>query len=590
VSDEDKRVIHEVCSFWHGLTVRDRSYGLFTDEQSRILATTLMKIEGNMNAGDGHLAVNYERVLQLGIDGFKDVVAERRSRVELADWQGLHQEQFLKSVAIVLDALSNYIDRYTQLATRMAKDETRSWRRDELNRIAANCALIARKPPETFWQALQLCYFVQLVLQIESNGHSVSFGRLDQFLYPWYRRDVELSNRLSPSEAIELLESCWLKLLEVNKIRSDSHSAASAGGPLYQNATIGGQKLVNGQPQDAVNSLSHAILESCKALRSTQPNLSVRYHSGLSDKFLHTCIDVLWCGFGMPSFNNDEIVIPQFIALGVKPEDAYNYSAIGCIEVAVPGKWGYRCTGMAFLNFARILLLALEGGSDINTGEVFLPQQKALSKGNFKTFDEIMAAWDAQVRFFTRKSMEVETVVDTALEENVPDILCSALVDDCIGRGKTLKEGGAVYDWISGLQVGIANLGNGLAAIRDLIFEKGKIDQQELAIALENNFNGTSGEMLRQRLLNEAPKYGNDLDMAGKWSRITRKRLYGSARRRNRDLPPQSTISGSCISKVRVLHGTTPGHLPGSARLPNTGIRAPKRILVICIFTDGKRR
>jgi formate C-acetyltransferase len=143
----------------------------------------------------------------------------------------------------------------------MAEAEHRSWRRDELKAIAENCRLIARKPPDTFWQALQLCYFVQLVLQIESNGHSVSFGRLDQFLYPWYRRDVELSHRLSPSDAIELLESCWLKLLEVNKIRSGSHSAASAGGPLYQNVTIGGQKLVNGKPQGAVNSLSYAILE-----------------------------------------------------------------------------------------------------------------------------------------------------------------------------------------------------------------------------------------------------------------------------------------------------------------------------------------
>ena len=134
VSEDDKRIIHEVCPFWHGLTVHDRSYGLFTDEQNRILATTLMKIEGNMNAGDGHLAVNYERVLQLGIDGFKDVVAKRRSRVDLADWEGLHQEQFLKSVAIVLDALSSYIDRYAQLASQMAEAEQRSWRRNELNR------------------------------------------------------------------------------------------------------------------------------------------------------------------------------------------------------------------------------------------------------------------------------------------------------------------------------------------------------------------------------------------------------------------------------------------------------------------------
>jgi formate C-acetyltransferase len=513
VSEADKQMIHELCPFWHGLTVHDRSHGLFTEEQKRILATKIMKAEGNMNAGDGHVAVNFELALQLGIDGLKQRVAERRSRVDLADWANLHQEQFLKAVAIVLDALSDHIDRYARLAAQMAEDEPRSWRKQELEQIAADCALVAHGQPQTFRQALQLCYFVQLVLQIESNGHSVSFGRLDQYLYPWYRRDVEESKRLHPAEAIELLQSCWLKLLEVNKIRSGSHAAASAGGPLYQNVTIGGQKLVNGRPEDAVNALSYAILESCKTLRSTQPNLTVRYHSGLSDAFLHECIEVIRCGFGMPAFNNDEIVVPQFMALGVKPEDAYNYSAIGCIEVAVPGKWGYRCTGMSFINFARVMLLALEGGRDINTGEVFLPQEKALSKGNFRTFGEVMAAWDAQVRYFARKSIEIETVVDTALEENVPDILCSALVDDCIGRGKSLKEGGAVYDWVSGLQVGIANLGNGLAAVQDLVFEKAKVGQRELALALADDFGGTDGEILRQRLLKEAPKYGNDLDV-----------------------------------------------------------------------------
>jgi formate C-acetyltransferase len=512
VGDEDKRVIHEVCPFWRGQTVHDRANALFTDEHKRILASTLMKIEGNMNAGDGHLAVNYEKALQLGLDGIKAVVAKRRRAVDLADWQGLKAEQFLKSVAITLDAVSAYIERYAALAAEMAAIEPRQWRRNELDRIAANCALIAHEPPRTFWQALQLCYFLQLVLQIESNGHSVSFGRLDQYLYPWYQRDVQETNALTNFQAIELLQSCWLKLLEINKIRSGSHSKASAGSPLYQNVTIGGQKLVEGKPVDAVNRLSYAILESCKQLRSTQPNLSVRFHSGLTDDFLQACVGVIRCGFGMPAFNNDEIVIPQFIALGVKLEDAYNYSAIGCIETAVPGKWGYRCTGMGFLNFARIMLLALEGGKDANTGEVFAPQVKALSRGDFESFDEVMKAWDTQVRYFTGKSIEIETAVDTALEENVPDILCSALVDDCIERGKTIKEGGAAYDWVSGLQVGIANLGNGLAAVRELVFEQGKIRQTDLANALANNFAGIEGEVLRQRLLNQAPKYGNDVD------------------------------------------------------------------------------
>ncbi|ELY3622031.1 formate C-acetyltransferase/glycerol dehydratase family glycyl radical enzyme [Cronobacter malonaticus] len=512
VSPQDKAVMHEVCPWWRGQTVQDRCYGMFTDEQKELLASGIIKAEGNMTSGDAHLAVNFPLLLEKGLDGLRAKVAERRARLLLTDQGDLHKEQFLKAIDITFSALSEHIRRFAALASQMAQEESRPARRDELLAIAANCEHIAHQPPASFWQALQLCYFVQLVLQIESNGHSVSFGRLDQYLYPWYRRDVELEQTLERERAIELLQSCWLKLLEVNKIRSGSHSKASAGSPLYQNVTIGGQRLLNGEPVDAVNPLSWAVLESCGRLRSTQPNLSVRYHAGMSNEFLDACVQVIRCGFGMPAFNNDEIVIDEFIKLGVSREDAYDYAAIGCIETAVGGKWGYRCTGMSFINFARVMLAALEGGRDATTGKVFLPQSKALSAGNFSHFSEVMDAWDNQIRYYTRKSIEIECVVDTVLEENAHDILCSALVDDCIERGKSIKQGGAKYDWVSGLQVGIANLGNSLAAVRRLVFEQGTVTQPQLAQALSNDFEGLTGEQLRQRLINSAPKYGNDDD------------------------------------------------------------------------------
>ncbi|WP_146378661.1 formate C-acetyltransferase/glycerol dehydratase family glycyl radical enzyme [Cronobacter turicensis] len=512
VSPQDKAVMHEICPWWRGQTVQDRCYGMFTDEQKELLASGIIKAEGNMTSGDAHLAVNFPLLLENGLDGLRAKVAECRARLLLTDQGDLHKEQFLKAIDITFRALSEHIQRYAALAARMAQEERRPARRDELLAISANCEHIAHQPPASFWQALQLCYFVQLVLQIESNGHSVSFGRLDQYLYPWYRRDVELEQTLERERAIELLQSCWLKLLEVNKIRSGSHSKASAGSPLYQNVTIGGQRLLNGEPVDAVNPLSWAVLESCGRLRSTQPNLSVRYHAGMSNDFLDACVQVIRCGFGMPAFNNDEIVIDEFIKLGVSREDAYDYAAIGCIETAVGGKWGYRCTGMSFINFARVMLAALEGGRDATTGKVFLPQEQALSAGNFSHFSEVMDAWDRQIRYYTRKSIEIECVVDTVLEENAHDILCSALVDDCIERGKSIKQGGAKYDWVSGLQVGIANLGNSLAAVRRLVFEQGVVTQPQLAQALNDDFSGLTGEQLRQRLINSAPKYGNDDD------------------------------------------------------------------------------
>jgi formate C-acetyltransferase len=512
VTEEDKEVIHSLTPYWRGKTVQDRCYGMFTDEQEAILASTIIKAEGNMTSGDAHLAVDNEKILALGLDGLITEVDDYRRSNDISSYEGLKKEQFYKSVDIVLRAIQQHILRFAVLASNMAKTEADTARKQELVTISVNCEHIAYHAPANFWQALQLSYFVQLMLQIESNGHSVSFGRMDQYLNDYYVTDIN-SGELEHGFALELLQSCWLKLLEVNKIRSGAHSKASAGSPLYQNVCIGGQKLnESGKAMDAVNPLSWAILESCGQLRSTQPNLSVRYHEGLDQEFLMGCIEVIKCGFGMPAFNNDEIVIPEFIKLGVEREDAYNYASIGCIETAVPGKWGYRCTGMSFINFARILLAALNEGKDATTGECFLPHDKSLAKGNFATMDEVMTSWADQVRYYARKSIEIDTVVDTVLEQQAQDIFCSSLVDNCLPSGKTVKEGGAKYDWVSGLQVGIANLGNSLAAIKHLVFDEQQISQPELAKALAENFAGSEQEQLRQRILNFAPKYGNDDD------------------------------------------------------------------------------
>lgn len=513
VTEANKNAIHQLTPYWRGKTVQDRCYGLFSNEQQAILASTIIKAEGNMTSGDAHLAVDNEKLLNIGLKGLLEETRYHRANLDLANWEDLKRDQFLKSVEIVLSAIEQHIHKYADLAETMAKEDPRQQRRNELLTIANNCRHIASEPPRSFWQALQLCYFVQLVLQIESNGHSVSFGRMDQYLNRFYQQDVENDQAISREFAMELLQSCWLKLLEVNKIRSGSHSKASAGSPLYQNVTIGGQRLDNNnEPQDAVNNLSWAILESCGQLRSTQPNLSVRYHEGLDQGFLMGCIDVIKCGFGMPAFNNDEIVIPEFIKMGVERDDAFNYSAIGCIETAVPGKWGYRCTGMSFINFARIMLAALDGGRDATTGETFLPHNKSLSQANFQNFGEIIQAWREQITYYTRKSIEIDCVVDSVLEQQAHDIFCSSLVDDCLARGKTVKEGGAKYDWVSGLQVGIANLGNSLAAIKHMVFDQPQVSQSELAEALKNDFANSEGEQLRLRLQNFAPKFGNDED------------------------------------------------------------------------------
>jgi pyruvate formate-lyase/glycerol dehydratase family glycyl radical enzyme len=506
VTEDQKSELRELLSWWQGKTLIERGYSLMSPLNKEIHESGIIRAEGNLTSGDAHIAVNYEKLFRIGLAGYLNEIKKAEDSIQDSDKDLSRKKDFYKALKIGIESLQTFIKRFENLASELSVNQPDRLRKSELVRISENCKKISVNPPQDFYEALQLTWFIQLVLQIESNGHSLSLGRMDQYLWEFYKNDLN-EGRITYEVALELLENLWIKLLSVNKIRSWSHTRFSAGGPLYQNVTVGGQTI---DGKDAVNDLSFVILDSVGRMKLTQPNLSVRFHKSINPEFLEECINVVGKGFGMPAFNNDEIVIPSLIDLGVSKEDAYNYSAIGCIEIAVPGKWGYRCTGMSFLNFMRVFLAAMNNGLDTMSGKIFFK-----GSGNFEDFDsfeELMAAWNQQVRYYAKASVEIDTVVDLALEEMVPDILCSAFVDDCIARGKTIKEGGSVYDFISGLQVGIANLGNSLAAIKKLVFEEDSISKDVLMQNLKNNYEGTDGERVRQIILNYAPKYGNDDD------------------------------------------------------------------------------
>lgn len=505
-SAELKAEIQTLCSWWKGRTLQDRAEANFSPTFAAINASGIVHAEGNMTAGDGHIAVNMTRLLSLGIGGYTAYVRRTNDALDLVSYEDLKKRQLYLAMFDALAGLSTWIHRYEALAHSRARSCQDPHRAAELEQIADTCAAIAEKAPTSFREALQLVLFVQLALQIESNGHSVSLGRMDQYLNHFYRKDLQ-SGSITEDQAVELLSCCWLKLLAVKKVRSWSHTRFSAGGPLYQNVTIGG---VTRDGKDAVNELSYLILRSVGDMKLTQPNLSVRYHKGMNDDFLKAAIEVIKKGFGMPAFNNDEVVIPGMLKLAVSPEDARDYSAIGCIEVAVPGKWGYRTTGMSFLNLMRVFLATIHGGVDTKTGKTFHGGTGTLE--SFGSFDELMDAWKEQLAFYAKASVGIDTAIDVALEELVPDILCSTFTDDCVSRGKHLKEGGAVYDYVSGLQVGIANLGNSLAAIKKFVYDEGTVSPKALLAALDSDFAGKEGEFLRLKLLNQAPKYGNDDD------------------------------------------------------------------------------
>ena len=470
------------------------------------METGVFGMEGKLNAGDAHLAVNYERILKDGLRGYEKRVKEYKASLDLTDPESIDKYCFYNAVLIVLEAVRNFANRYSVLAKDLAEKELNQERKIELLEISRICSKVPYEPAETFQEAVQSVWFIQLILQIESNGHSLSYGRFDQYMYPYYDRDIK-NGTIKESEALELLTCLWIKTLTINKVRSQAHTLSSAGSPMYQNVTIAGQTI---DKKDAVNDLSFLVLKSVAQTRLTQPNLTVRYHKNINKHFLDECVEVMRLGFGMPALNNDEIIIPSFMDWQVKEEDAYNYSAIGCVETAVPGKWGYRCTGMSYINFPRMLLCTMNNGVDLTSNKRFTKGYGYFTE--MESYEELLKAWDKTIREITRYSVIVENVIDKASERDVPDILCSALTDDCIARGKTIKEGGAVYDFISGLQVGIANMADCLAAIKKLVYEEKKITRQELWNAILDDFSSPENKKIQEMLIREAPKYGNDDD------------------------------------------------------------------------------
>lgn len=506
ITEKTKEQLREIAPFWQNNNLRARGEALLPEEVRVFMETGVFGMEGKLNAGDAHLAVNYERILKDGLRGYEKRVKEYKATLDLTDPESIDKYCFYNAVLIVLEAVRNFANRYSVLAKDLAEKELNQERKIELLEISRICSKVPYEPAETFREAVQSVWFIQLILQIESNGHSLSYGRFDQYMYPYYDRDIK-NGTIKESEALELLTCLWIKTLTINKVRSQAHTLSSAGSPMYQNVTIAGQTI---DKKDAVNDLSFLVLKSVAQTRLTQPNLTVRYHKNINKHFLDECVEVMRLGFGMPALNNDEIIIPSFMDWQVKAEDAYNYSAIGCVETAVPGKWGYRCTGMSYINFPRMLLCTMNNGVDLTSNKRFTKGYGYFTE--MESYEELLKAWDKTIREITRYSVIVENVIDKASERDVPDILCSALTDDCIARGKTIKEGGAVYDFISGLQVGIANMADCLAAIKKLVYEEKKITRQELWNAILDDFSSPENKKIQEMLIREAPKYGNDDD------------------------------------------------------------------------------
>jgi formate C-acetyltransferase len=507
VSDEVRaHILERIVPAWRGRTLNDRVNAIMPGEVVAAQRMGAISGRGNVTSGDGHIILDIHRVLRLGLEG---VIAEAQAALAALsphDPGWIRKRPFLEGAIVSLRAVIRFAGRYAAEAERQAAlPDTPPERRAELLRIVETCRCVPGRPARTFVEAVQAAYFVHLCSQIESNGHSFSLGRLDQYLHPFYIADLA-AGRLTQEGAQEILELLWLKLFSIIKIRPWDHTRFGIGYPTYQNVTIGGQTAGGA---DATNELSHMVLAAIRDVRLTQPNVSARIHTGTPDRFLMECARTIKLGFGMPAMKNDEIIIPALLEKGVAPEDAYDYAIVGCVEAAVPGKWGYRVTGMAFLNILKVLEITLNNGTDPRTGLCLLSGRGGLA--DFGSFEELYDAFHKQYMVYARQSFLFDAVADTCLEELVPDAFASALVDDCLARGLTIKEGGARYDIVSGLQSGISNVANALMALKLLVFEQKLLDPQAVMAALAADFTQPGGEVIRQRLLG-APKWGNDND------------------------------------------------------------------------------
>ncbi|MDK2937396.1 MAG: hypothetical protein PWP52_952 [Bacteroidales bacterium] len=340
-------------------------------------------------------------------------------------------------------------------------------------------------------------------------------GRTDQYLYPFMKKDIN-DGLINKEQVHELIGCFFIKVFSNNKLRSESTTRTQLGYPTYQNICLGGQTI---DGKDATNSLTDIFLDMLAKIRLPEPNVYIRLYPGTTEEFLKKAIKVVKLGFGMPAFVNDQVIIPSLIRFGVTKEDAYNYSTIGCTEVQVPGKWSYRPNGKSKINLLKILQIAIDGGVDIPSGITVLKGLRPMEQ--CADINEIMDNYRKVLEYYTDLHVIADNMNEMAMNALVPDAFCSLLMQDCLGRGKAIKEGGVVYDIISGTLIGIANVGNALYAIKRVVFDKGLISFKELREALNSDFKCEKGEVIRQLLLNAAEKFGNDCDEVDNFVKVT---------------------------------------------------------------------
>ena len=479
ISEDTKKKLKEANAYWKGKTTSELATSYMAPETLRAMEHNFFTPGNYFYNGVGHVTVHYDQVLELGLKGIKEKARKEMADCSFGDANYAAKMTFLEAVLISCDAVITYAKRYAVLAASMAERETNVTRKKELLEISRICDRVPENPAQSFQEACQSFWFIQQLLQVESSGHSISPGRFDQYMYPFYEKDI-LSGRLTREYAQELIDCIWVKLNDLNKCRDAASAEGFAGYSLFQNLIVGGQTA---EGRDATNDLSFMCITASEHVFLPQPSLSIRVWNGSSRELLMRAAQLTRTGIGLPAYYNDEVIIPALVNRGISMEDARNYNIIGCVEPQVSGKTdGWH--DAAFFNMCRPLEMVFSNGYDrgelasIQTGDV----------EGFRTFEEFYEAYRQQMEYNISLLVNADNAIDKAHATLCPLPFESCLVEDCMKRGISAQEGGAIYNFTGPQGFGIANVADSLYTVKKLVFEEKKVTMRELKRALEMNY------------------------------------------------------------------------------------------------------
>jgi len=506
VTPQARQVYAEVIiPFWRGKSMRDLIFREMTDEWKAAYEAGIFT-EFMEQRAPGHTVLD-DKIYRKGMRDFQEDIRRALANLDyLNDPEAYDKQEELKAMLICADALIRFAERHAEKAEELAARESDPRRRAELRRIAEVCRRVPAYPPRDFWEAVQYYWFVHLGVTTELNTwDSFSPGRLDQHLYPFYRRGLE-DGTLTREQAEELLQCLWIKFNNQPAPPKVGVTAAeSATYTDFAQINLGGLRE---DGSDGVNELTYLILDVVEEMRLLQPSASVQVSKKSPDAFIKRAARIIRTGFGQPSVFNADLVVQELLRQGKSLADARNGGTSGCVETGAFGKESYILTG--YMNLPKILEITLNNGVDPRTG-----RRIGLETGDprdFTSFDELFAAFERQLRYFVDVKVRGNNVIERLYARHMPAPFLSILIDDCIAKGKDYHDGGARYNTTYIQGVGLGSITDALTAIRYHVFDQRTVSMDELLTALRSDFAGY--ESLRQTLLHRTPKYGNDDDYA----------------------------------------------------------------------------